>query len=67
MRGFDNPISASQTTDGFKIYYNFIRPHEGLDGDTPAQRAGIELDLGQNKWKGLIEKAVEHHLKNGAR
>ncbi len=46
--------------------HNFIRSHEALDGDTPAVRAGIELDLGDNKWKGLIEKAVEHREKNVA-
>lgn len=66
MRGLENAESAQVLMNGFKHYYNFIRPHEALDGDTPALRAGIDLDLGQNKWKGLIEMAVEHRVRNGA-
>lgn len=58
MRGFDNPISASQVTDGFKIYYNFIRPHQGLNGMTPAEMANINLGLEGNKWLSLIKKSV---------
>lgn len=40
---------------GFDLYYNFIRPHQGLEGKTPAEVAGIGLQEG-NKWKALIEK-----------
>jgi len=29
-----------------------------LDGHMPAEEAGINLNLGRNKWMGLIEKAV---------
>ena len=39
-----------------KIYYNFIRPHQGLKGKTPAEVAGIGVD-GENKWIKLIEKS----------
>ncbi len=28
--------------------------------------AGLDLGLGKNKWLGLIEKAVEHRVLNGA-
>jgi transposase InsO family protein len=45
------------TLDGQRVYYNHIRPHQGLDGKTPAQAAGLELDLGTNKWESLIKKA----------
>jgi len=38
-----------------KNYYNFIRPHQGLTGKTPAQQAGIEIGLSGNRWKGLME------------
>ena len=31
-----------------KIYYNFIRPHQGLEGKTPAEMAGIGIN-GENK------------------
>lgn len=47
----------SATLDGQRIYYNHIRPHQGLSGKTPAQAAGLKLDLGVNKWKTLIQNA----------
>jgi putative transposase len=54
MRGIkrkDTPIFK-----GMQIYHNFIRPHEGLDGDTPADRAGIRV-LGDNRWITIIQNA----------
>jgi len=53
MKIEDTPIVR-----GFDIYYNFIRPHMALNGKTPA--AGMELELGKNRWYGLIRKAVGH-------
>ena len=41
---------------GYQIYHNFIRPHEGLDGKTPAEACGITIE-GTNKWKTLIQNA----------
>ncbi len=43
--------------------YNFVRPHEALDGKTPAEMAGLGLNLGENKWLGLMKKA-QHHTCN---
>ena len=54
MRGsksMDTPI-----LNGVQIYHNFIRPHEGLNEDTPADRAGIRV-RGENKWITLIQNA----------
>ncbi len=54
MRGLkrmDSPILK-----GLQIYHNFVRPHEGLNGDTPADRAGIKVE-GRNKWLTLIQNA----------
>ena len=42
---------------GMRIYHNFIRPHEGLDGKTPAEACGIKIE-GKNKWLTLIQKWV---------
>ena len=39
-----------------QIYHNFIKPHEGLAGKTPADACGIELK-GKNKWLTLIQNA----------
>jgi transposase-like protein len=44
MRALRDPETALQFTDGFIAYYNFIRGHEGLQGQTPAEAAGIEYD-----------------------
>ena len=35
---------------GYQIYLNFIREHEGLDGETPADRAGIKVE-GHYGWR----------------
>ena len=45
--------------DGFRIYYNFIRPHQGLNGMTPAEKANLNLNLGQNKWLSLIKQSAQ--------
>jgi hypothetical protein len=42
---------------GFKAYYNFVRPNQALSGKTPAEVAGVDLELGENKWLGLVKKA----------
>ena len=33
---------------GHRLYYNFIKPHEGLKGKTPFEMTGIEIE--GNKW-----------------
>jgi hypothetical protein len=55
MRGIkvdDTPIIPLN-----KIYYNFIRPHQALDGRTPAEMAGIGIE-GENKWDVLLKKSI---------
>jgi putative transposase len=42
---------------GYQLYHNYIRPHEGLDGKTPAEKCGIKIK-GDNKWKTLIKNAT---------
>jgi transposase-like protein len=59
MRGLkkaDTPILK-----GYQIFHNYIRPHEALDGRTPAEASGIEVE-GENKWITLIQNAS--HLPN---
>jgi hypothetical protein len=41
-----------------QIYYNFVRPHMGLDGITPAEMAGVGIE-GNNRWMGLIDKSTK--------
>ena len=59
MRGLYNDKSATAFNDGFKAYYNFIRPHQALNGKTPAEVAGVDLMLGKNRWKDVIQNAVK--------
>ena len=49
----DTPI-----IEGMQIYHNYIRPHMALDGQTPADKAGIEIE-GENKWLTLIQNASQ--------
>ena len=44
----------------YKIYHNYIRGHEGLDGKTPAEACGIKIE-GKNKWKSIIENASRNN------
>jgi transposase-like protein len=41
---------------GYQIFHNYIRPHEGLNGKTPAEACGITIE-GKNKWLTLIQNA----------
>jgi hypothetical protein len=43
---------------GTQIYHNFIKPHEGLNGRTPAEAAGLDLGLDGIRWRALIKQAV---------
>jgi len=52
LKSCDTPIIS-----GYQIYHNYIRPHMGLKGRTPAQVAGIEVQ-GENKWLTLIQNAA---------
>ena len=40
-----------------QIYYNFIRPHQGLEGRTPAEAAGIGIS-GEDKWSKLLKRSI---------
>ena len=41
---------------GYQLYHNYVRPHEGLDGKTPAEACGIKVE-GENKWMTIIQNA----------
>jgi len=60
MRGMNTKESSQKIIEAMRIHYNFIRDHSSL-GKTPAEQAGIKMDLGTNKIKGLIELASKSH------
>ncbi len=49
----DTPILSDM-----QIFHNYVRPHEALEGETPAEVAGIKID-GENKWFTLIQNAAK--------
>lgn len=57
QRALDNDASAQIMVDAIKLNYNFNRPHMALGGRTPAEAAGLELQLDGNRWKKLINRA----------
>ena len=57
LKNMDTPILKRA-----QIYHNYVRPHEGLHGKTPADAAGIEVQ-GVNKWLTIIQNASKKNLK----
>jgi transposase-like protein len=43
--------------EGARIHYNFVKPHAALEGQTPAERAGVGVE-GENKWLTLLKNAL---------
>lgn len=60
MRGLHNDRSAAVFSEGFKTYYNYIRPNQTLGGKTPAEVAGVDLKLGVNKWLALVKRTTKN-------
>jgi transposase-like protein len=57
-KGLDNAEAAQQLVDAMRIHYNFIRPNQAIGGQTPAEAAGIDLNLGENKIENLMRQAA---------
>lgn len=47
------------------VHYNFVRPHQSLDGKTPAEAAGINLNINDG-WGDLIELATKYQVTNNS-
>lgn len=58
MRGLYTDITAQQMLENYRTYYNFIRPHSAIGNVTPAQKAGINLGLGKNRWVELLTQSI---------
>jgi len=58
MRGFHGCITSAQTLmKGFEIYYNWIRNHQSLEGQTPSEIAVPNVQIeNKNGWLELIER-----------
>lgn len=47
--------------EGARIHYNFVKPHQALAGQTPAEVAGVGIDS-ENKWRELLRKSLEREV-----
>lgn len=56
MAGLNSEASTMTFAEGFKIYYNFIRPHMAL-GMTPAMMMGLATE--KYDWVNLIHKSAK--------
>jgi putative transposase len=52
MRGLKNFETALDFTEAYQAYYNYLRPHESLQGKTPAEVAGISYPY--KNWDDVI-------------
>ena len=64
MRGMQTKETAQQIVNALRIHYNFIREHQTLKM-TPAEKAGIRLDLQPNKIESLIRLAAKRGISPG--
>lgn len=60
MRGLQNQETAELMTSAYRNYYNFIKPHNSLNGSTPAIKANIGVDLEGNKWMSLLKLSMKN-------
>ncbi len=60
-RGIGNDDSSQIFSKLLQINHNFVKPHSGLNGDTPAKAAKINLDLGPDKYRDLINLSFENN------
>ncbi|MFC1966351.1 IS6 family transposase [Chloroflexota bacterium] len=52
MRGLKDIKSARLFTTGWLFYYNYLRPHESLEDETPAKVAGISIPY--RNWQDIV-------------
>jgi transposase-like protein/transcription elongation factor Elf1 len=61
MRGLKSKDTANLILEGYLIYYNFMRPHIGLRGKTPAEKAGLNLPI--RNWLDVVnEESKKYHI-----
>jgi transposase-like protein len=64
MRHLKRAQSAEKILKGFRVYYNFVRPHMALENHTPAQAAAVPIQLGTNRWLDLIRQATRKPIRS---
>jgi len=57
MRGLkveDTPILT-----GYQVFHNCVKPHEALNGRTPAEASEIKIEI-KDKWMTIIQNPALH-------
>ena len=50
--------------EGQRIHYNFVKPHQALAGQTPADVAGVGVQA-KNKWLAMLAEAITRDATGG--
>ncbi len=62
MRGFKTKKTAQTFFDGWFVFYNFLRPHQSLNDNTPAKVSGVNIEI--ENWKCIIQKTTKFQAVN---
>jgi putative transposase len=58
LRGLKSVETATKFIDGFTVWYNYMRPHESLNGKTPAEKAKVDYTV--KSWSDVVRTAKPH-------
>lgn len=62
-RGLGNDGSAQIFCDLLRLHHNFVRPHMGLGGRTPAEAGGlVTSDVASGKYRSLIRMSASKRV-----
>lgn len=59
MRSLQSKKTSADMLDYWRLYYNFMRTHQNLNGKTPSEQIGI-MDEEKNKWFTLIRNVIQY-------
>jgi putative transposase len=59
VRGIKKTDSA--LVQGYQLYHNYFREHQGIGNMTPAELTGIKIE-GRNKWITVIQNAISQPI-----
>jgi len=62
MKAFRDTNTLLDFTDGFQVYYNYLKPHNSLKGKTPAEAARI--DYKAKNWIDICHLPVSEKPKS---
>jgi transposase-like protein len=58
MRCLENTDTSREMLKNYRAYYNFLRPHQALNGFTPAELTGLNYIV-SNKWLYFLNQSLK--------